>query len=163
MMNKKQSAFRVLVSFAVVFSFVMAAPQTKAASRPRKKAKIIARKVWNKTRIFIKKGKKYRFMAKGKWVDLTTKTDAKGYVSPNFILKKSERFRRMRSAKWFSLICAINRNPKKKLDVGKIIDKKDGIYHSKHTGRLFCFANDVRTMYWNNKGTIRLTVVEIQE
>jgi hypothetical protein len=42
-------------------------------------------------------------------------------------------------------------------DIGHLIET-DSVYTASATGVLYCFANDVWFMYWNNKGFIDLQV-----
>ena len=63
--------------------------------------------------------------------------------------------KRMRHEKWFALIGTYDR--KEPFLIGSGITQ----LKAQKTGELVCFANDVRVLYWNNKGSIKLTITKI--
>ncbi len=114
---------------------------------------IYANKIWNDTNIMMLQGESYHFKASGKWIDFTNPCDANGYPSNNFILRANEKRRRSPNANWFALIGAIERSQQSFFTIGG--EKTKFISNS---GLFSCFANDVIFMYWNNCGTIELTI-----
>jgi hypothetical protein len=118
--------------------------------------RIFAKKMCNDTKIMVLTGHKYSFEANGKWTDLDNTCDADGYPSPNTLLRASEGLRRMPGANWFALICAVNADKKLLFPIGT-----RRTMSMPRSGRLACFANDVATMYGNNKGEVKLTVTRV--
>jgi hypothetical protein len=126
-------------------------------------ASIMACKYWNITNIILEAGREYEFAATGTWSDASIVCDAAGYPPPisppalgglqTLVLKAFEPFRRVRSAPWFALIGAIDKD----MDTAFMIGRNTHIKITK-TGVLTCFANDVPIMYWNNKGSLTLSV-----
>jgi hypothetical protein len=115
-----------------------------------------ASKKWNETGIRLIAGQEYEFKATGEWVDLIYHSDAEGYASPNWYMRMSERWRRVRKDNWFALIGALDYDPSSFFKIGTSCMKV-----MERSGTLTCFANDVSIMYWNNKGSIQLTVTRI--
>jgi len=80
-------------------------------------AEIKACKHWNDTKINLTEGKRYRFSARGIWIDKNTEATACGLTSDNYanpsLMRFFEKLRRMPEAKWFSLIGAIDRDKKR--------------------------------------------------
>jgi hypothetical protein len=114
-----------------------------------------ARKWWNRSGILLEKGHSYTFEIPvgDVWCDSSIVCDASGYELPK--LKGWVFLRRVRGAKWFALIGAIGRCARQPMIYapgGKFIAHKDG--------ELFLFANDVWFMYWNNGGSIKVSVYE---
>lgn len=115
----------------------------------------------------VEAGRVYRLLANGDWVDWFIRTDARGFRSP-FYLKPFERRRRLPSANWFALVgfiapgpladrAALNRSGQGLLDLSAYVDGVQP-WTCPESGTLHVFANDVASAYWNNKGTISLSV-----
>ena len=114
---------------------------------------ILANKKWNDTQIRLVAGEEYHFKASGQWKDWTIVCDEDGHTSPNPLLRASERFRRVPKERWFAVIGTIQQNEDTSFRIG--VEAK---ISPRSTGLLYCFANDVSFMYWNNTGEIQLTV-----
>ncbi len=111
-------------------------------------------------------GSRYHLLAEGQWVDWWIRTTANGFSTP--LLRLMERHRRHPSANWFALIGFIASAPLPSrvdleplgvdlLDLSAYLDaRKDWIAPS--TGSMHVFPNDLPGAYWNNKGSITLTV-----
>jgi hypothetical protein len=108
---------------------------------------------WNDTGFDVAAGESYEFRAAGEWVDWIIRTDANGYESSEGYLKPLERFRRAPQQRWFALIGAVNRRKENQFLIG--IDRKAKM---RAAGRLYCFANDIPLLYWNNKGVVELKI-----
>lgn len=121
-------------------------------------AEIKSCELWNRTPFLLRAGTSYRFSATGTWKDWSIECDATGYES--FKLRPFERLRRMRHARWFSLIGVVDKAKETCFDIGLLIES-GGTYTAAVDGTLFCFANDVSFMYWNNSGVIDLEVIEV--
>ena len=60
-------------------------------------------------------------------------------------------------ARWFALIGVIGN------DLGTaFIIGANAVHEAKHSDELTCFANDLRMLYWNNRGKVRLSVTRVQ-
>lgn len=118
-------------------------------------AKIRACKLWNSTGVVLTAGRRYRFSATGTWKDWKTGCPATGYQSER--LRPFESLRRCTDAKWFSLIGAVEKEKSTCFDIGRLMESGE-IYTATSSGMLYCFANDVVVMYWNNSGAVELEV-----
>ena len=112
----------------------------------------------NRTCFRLQSGKTYRFSASGTWRDWGHETSATGYTDDK--LRRWEKWRRAPDAKWFSVIGRIDRRKQSQFDLGRLIET-GAPYTATATGVLYCFANDVWFMYWNNKGAIELQMEEV--
>ncbi|MCF2221509.1 hypothetical protein H9Q08_19775 [Chryseobacterium sp. PS-8] len=113
---------------------------------------IQSEKYWNEIDVEIQEGEVYTFTAEGNWKDLLMETDADGYT--NWYMSLYNCFKRSRKNKWFALLGSLN----KREDF--LIGKNNKILFQ-HSGRLFCYANDVKGFYWNNFGKISLSIMRI--
>jgi hypothetical protein len=118
-----------------------------------------AGRYWNRSEMLLGKGCRYDFSCnpKQQWIDWSTPANADGYESNSFILRASERLRRFPDANWIALIGAIGASQRYGFKIG--ISLKG--FTATQTGELCCFANDVSIMYWNNSGSISLTVKRV--
>ena len=117
------------------------------------KLTICARSPWNRTGFRVSAGQSYRFVAVGRWCDASNCCGADGYESSSPVLKVFERRRRVKNARWFALIGSVG--GKYRFVIGSASE-----WTAPANGELWCFANDVRFMYWNNAGAVNLTVTE---
>lgn len=122
-------------------------------------AEILACRRWNETPFRVVEGHYYRFSATGEWKDWRTPAGAAGYLDDR--LKRFEPLRRFPEARWFSLIGAVDRDRSTLFDIGRLI-ALDLPWLALKTGSLYCFANDVWFMYWNNHGRIELDMKEVE-
>lgn len=124
--------------------------------------------------IHLKRGEIYRLSVKGCWMDSSINVDAVGYSSDSCHISASkqrlflwmERWRRAPDSNWFSLVCTIGKDYSTVIDVGGLLKKSmhDHVnYRAQKSGPLYCFANDLPFMYWNNKGAIQLSIEPIME
>jgi hypothetical protein len=113
---------------------------------------IDSRAKWNRTKIQVTKGTKYRLVATGRWHDASHACGPDGYDDPKLALFAA--FRRFRAARWFTLIGSVDR--KHEFAIGNGVE-----WTAPESGELCCYANDVSTMYWNNKGSVTLTVTAV--
>jgi hypothetical protein len=120
---------------------------------PPVSVRIEAADPWNDTGFDLVAGRAYRLEATGTWQDASQTHDAAGREVPK--LERWKSFRRVADAPWFALIGAIDRDAGTHFVIGKQV-----VYAAKRSGRLFCFANDVRLFYWNNSGHVELTISE---
>jgi hypothetical protein len=113
---------------------------------------IVADKHWNHTKIILQKDATYEFNVPDAqdWKDWFISTDANGFSK--WYLEVFEKKRRYPTANWFALIGTIDK------EVPFIIGKTLTSFRPKQSGELICYANDLPTMYHNNKGKLDLTV-----
>ncbi|MEH1773895.1 hypothetical protein [Nostoc sp.] len=118
---------------------------------------IDANKYWNATGIYLEIGATYRFEVEGEqfWCDAWIRSDADGYTQP--WLSWAEMFRRKPKENWFSIIGNIGQSGEQEFLIGKKLEK----YKATSSGELFCYANDVPIMYFNNRGTLSLTITRL--
>lgn len=117
---------------------------------------VCSREKWNDTGIQVSAGETYRFEATGEWDDASHRCGPEGYDSPNFILRAAEKLRRVPNARWFALIGVVNHDLSTAFVIGQGVQQTFAA-----SGPLSCFANDVSFMYWNNKGSVKLTITKI--
>jgi hypothetical protein len=119
-------------------------------------ATIEAKKKWNDTAIELVSGHEYHLTATGWWTDWWIECDAEGYASPNLIFKVFEGLRRSPRSRWFALIGAINADEHTQFEIGT-----ECTLIASASGSLTCFANDGARAYWNNRGSVQLSVSRI--
>jgi hypothetical protein len=145
-----------LVASAAVALFAMA----PAAAQPLRiyHIDVNSRLHWNSTAFELAKGREYRFTASGTWYDASIAATATGFSDPR--LDWLGWMRRMPRARWLSVVGAIDMRRETRFDIGRLIE--DGsTYTATASGTLYCYANDVWFMYWNNTGSIDLEIVEM--
>ncbi len=97
-----------------------------------------------------------------KWRDKNTKCGPEGWKTEELpwyqegIVELLERRRRCPKADWFELIGTVGDDEEHFFRIGRGGD--DATYQAPEDGELFAFANDLRTMYGNNHGAIRVQV-----
>lgn len=118
---------------------------------------IPAKEPWCSTPVMLIAGERYFFRASGTWVDWKQTHDANGAAVAH--LKPFLPFLRCRAqdATWFTLIGSIEKNPQSFFAIGDGLRWPIG-WVAPASGQLRCFANDVRPMYFNNRGAISLQV-----
>jgi hypothetical protein len=120
--------------------------------------KVLSKEKWNDTEIELIKGRNYEYNANGKWIDWFIRCDADGY--PGILSFSMDVFlrgiKRTPSAKWFRLVGVIDKNTSHTIDLGKT-----GTFTALEDGRLWVFANDSNSAYWNNCGSIELELKEL--
>jgi hypothetical protein len=114
---------------------------------------VFAREVWNPSGIEMEEGASYRFEVIGyqDWNDWSIETNPDGYS--RWWLWPFTWLRRLPDANWFQLVGAIGRSRDGYFKIGKGATER-----AARSGPLHCFANDVRGMYWNNRGRLTLRV-----
>jgi len=113
---------------------------------------VCAHTVWSETGIELQAGATYRFSARGTWWDFYVRTDPDGYAGLPFQKSAAKRLR-MPGTKWFALCGALGRDEQSAFLIGT-----STFYTAPADGPLYCFANDLRGWYWNNVGSITVTV-----
>ncbi len=103
-------------------------------------------------RVTIKEEYEFQCNHMQKWKDWFIKTHANGYLNPIAALIGL----RVKKTKCFRLCGCYNNNDASAFSIG-MKGKTTVIV----TGSLSFFANDVRGFYWNNYGTVDLTVKRI--
>jgi hypothetical protein len=112
---------------------------------------INSRLKWNDTRIDVIAGLTYEYGADGQWTDWTRICDADGYSDPKLDLLSF--LKRCRSAQWFQLVAAVDQKASQSIVLGC-----SGQFIAPASGRLWAYANDAAFAYWNNNGSVALTI-----
>ncbi len=97
----------------------------------------------------VKQGRQYDFLASGTWIDWWIETNADGYERRS--LAPFRAARRAPREPWFALIGAIDKDLSTAFRIGTKLS-----WTASKTGTLWCFANDLTCMYWNNRGAVDL-------
>lgn len=123
---------------------------------------IPASQAWASGRIHVKAGEAYRFEVHGDqtWKDLFAKVRADGRASWCYrnYMKLFNRFKRAKGQPWFALIGNIGKDsPKFAFLIGNGTERRFD-----QEGDLYCFANDLKCMYWNNSGCLELTITRFK-
>lgn len=118
-----------------------------------KTVEIYSKIFWNETDLEILAGEEYKFDSVGSWKDLLVRCNSDGYVS--WYMNLYNNWKRSPGNNWFALIGSLD----KRNDF--LIGKQSQLsFHN--SGKLYCYANDVRGFYWNNSGQISLTISRIK-
>jgi hypothetical protein len=115
---------------------------------------IDSRRYWNCAAVWLESEGRYDFEIQGNqhWVDFYRCVDANGYNIA--VLQNARWARRNPRFNWFALVGCIERVSSSEFLIGK--SRMD--YAPTKSGRLFCFANDAWFTYWNNWGSLVLTI-----
>jgi hypothetical protein len=110
---------------------------------------------WNDTELEVKQGEEYSVTASGEWWDLIFRSDAGGYQPPSwsFLQTLLQGERRLPTQPWFVLGAQLLHERGQSFPVGP-----SGNLRMSSNGRLILFANDVKGFYWNNFGSISVTI-----
>jgi hypothetical protein len=113
-------------------------------------ATIQADQLWNDTGVDLVAGRTYQMFATGQWRDWTIVADANGFT--RWYLKPFKP--RIREERFFRLIGCVGKDESRWFAIGT----EPAPIVAPTSGRLWCFANDVRWAYGNNHGEVTLTV-----
>jgi uncharacterized protein (DUF2235 family) len=114
---------------------------------------IFASLKWNNTTLQVRTGQTYELAATGTWYDARQKSGPEGYTSKKWLMRLFSSRRRRPKDDWFALIGAIGQEKETTFLIGT-----SHPWEVKADGTLNCFANDVPGFYFNNSGTVMLTV-----
>jgi hypothetical protein len=115
---------------------------------------------WVETPVWVEAGETLVFRAEGTWVDFFIPCSADGYSAPwLYALNRPPRI--PDQGRYFRLMGRISRDgkqpdpddPAETFPIGKVGEKL-----CPFAGRLFVFVNDRAGYYWNNSGSVRLSV-----
>jgi hypothetical protein len=113
---------------------------------------------WTRTGIHVDAGSRYRLSARGTWWDFYVRTGPAGYDGRLFEWLGLQKRLRCRDARPFALIGAIDADAATQFPIGRGLAAP---WSPPRSGELTCFANDLDGWYWNNWGSIELTVVRL--
>ncbi len=113
-----------------------------------------AARKWNATGVMLQAHGEYHIKASGTWTDFYIATDANGFERKH--LRPFKRFKRHPDAHWFALMGSIGKESPYFLVGPDLLLKPD------KEGELFLFANDLPAMYWNNRGSLSITITEYE-
>lgn len=133
---------------------------------------VCADKLWEFTNIVLEPGCRYRFVARGTWNDADIICGPQGYNLKDIEAWKRPFFQPVAvfrplntGDQWFSLLGKIGEH-------GTLFEIGAGIASFESDagaepgqgfdGRLYCTANDLPFMYWNNSGAVQLEVYELK-
>jgi len=158
---------------------------------PTKNFQVYASEMWNPSGFALQKGESYKVEVLGSqyWVDGHIKCDANGYPSYYDAFSKCyaaagrcysylKNARRVQTANWMELICGIGNFVTKLQEVADGLEyyvpvqEQDLIptyfnvatsvsFVSEFTGELICFANEAYGLYYNNIGSLNVTVTRL--
>jgi hypothetical protein len=111
-----------------------------------------ASRKWNATGVRLHRDREYHIVASGTWIDFYIRTDARGFERNH--LRPFKRFKHQPEAPWFALMGSIGKESPCFLVGTGLLLKPD------KAGELFLFANDMPAMYWNNRGSLDITITE---
>ncbi|MGC0110541.1 hypothetical protein [Ralstonia pseudosolanacearum] len=114
---------------------------------------IFANAPWNDTGVDFEQGALYQLTAEGEWFDAWIKSNADGYDSNIWLQQHFKSVLRLPAARWFCLVGAIGHELDATFQIGC-----SRAVAAPSSGRLFCFANDVPGFYFNNFGSVQLTI-----
>lgn len=110
---------------------------------------------WNNTTLQVRRGEVYDLSATGTWYDASIPSRPDGYPSPQWWMRLVEPFRRRPNDPWFVLTGTIEQK------TAFTISKSLPGWTAGEDGTLYCYANDILGFYFNNSGTVQLTVLRI--
>ncbi|MGE4288792.1 MAG: hypothetical protein AB7E36_08895 [Salinivirgaceae bacterium] len=111
-----------------------------------------ASRKWNATGVRLHRDREYHIVASGTWTDFYIGTDANGFERNH--LRPFKRFKRHPENSWFALMGSIGKASPYFLVGTELLLRPD------NEGELFLFANDMPAMYWNNRGSLDITITE---
>lgn len=116
--------------------------------------RVEARQKWTDSNLEVEAGTRYRISVTStqKWKDWFVASGPDGYSK--WVLKPVEFLRRAPDAPWFALMAAIDR--REPFLVGQTCE-----FEASTSGRLEFYANDIGFMYWNNSGSMDVSVEQI--
>ncbi len=117
----------------------------------RARVTVKARPRDNATNLLLCAGERYLFDAQGAWRDAFVSCDANGWESA--LYKPFKGSRRKPAFRWLALIGYLKGHSDNAFLIGSYRE-----HQCAHEGELVCYANDAESMYWNNFGSIELTV-----
>lgn len=112
---------------------------------------------WFKPSVQLHAGERYFFRASGQWFDWYTPHSASGEDSPSLAFAHPMLRCKSEGATWFTLIGSIEKDTDSFFVIGDGLRWPTG-WVAPASGQLYCFANDVRIMYFNNSQAIQLEV-----
>jgi hypothetical protein len=113
---------------------------------------------WNHTGFLLEAAVIYRLSATGQWTDWYIVYGPDGGESgSNLFLRLSESLRRQPKENWFALIGAVGEDESTAFLIGSSKPR----FTAPCGGELTCYANDVSFAYFNNHGTVRLTIEKV--
>ena len=114
---------------------------------------IAAWEPWNDTGTELVAGQRYRMRAAGTWHDRQFSSSPAGIPPQNFVQRLAAPFLRFRNGRYMTVIGCIDRDINSAFAIGEAVE-----ITAPKSGRLWCFANDVRGAYGNNTGSVELFV-----
>lgn len=119
------------------------------------RVEVQARRFATDSGVEVQSGDRLEVRAEGQWRDWFITCGPEGYAAAH--LRPFEGLRRDPTAAWFELLAAIGPDgPPIRIGRGRT-------FAAAQAGRVMLFANDVPGMYWNNAGSLSVTVSRIAD
>lgn len=119
-----------------------------------------ARKIWYSPGIKLEKGRSYSIFVfdSPKWNDWRSQPcGPEGVPSSNIYMRMGEKMRICPDADYMELLVAVG-GDRSTMKRWQDLAKEGGVYKATKCGPLTVCANDVRFMYWNNGGKLKIQV-----
>jgi hypothetical protein len=113
-----------------------------------------ARLYWKDTELDVRAGDVLIVAASGQWTDLTYTCGPGGYPAPAY-MRLFDGLRRCPQARWFELVGCVGKDLKNSFPIGE-----RRTVTAPASGRLYLYANDVPGFYWNNRGSLSVSVTK---
>ena len=114
---------------------------------------IAARCPWTDTGIDLVVGTRFRMHATGTWHDRQFPSSPVGIPPQNIVQRLFVPFLRFPNGRYMTLIGCIDQDADTAFAIGEAVE-----ITASRSGRLWCYANDVRGAYGNNSGSVELFV-----
>lgn len=130
--------------------------------------RVDSRKFFNDSGTCLVAGACYTFHVNAcdNWKDLQIVTDANGWTSGQApfgtrrLVRRMESRRRCPTANWFELVGTVGKNECNHFRIG--CGGIEKVYSPKVSGQFFAFANDLSTKYYNNSGSLCVTITRVK-
>lgn len=116
---------------------------------------VMACKKWNSSGVMAAPGQRFAFAAVGEWRDLYITSDADGIRRPNWLQRTFEDKKRIREARYFELAGEHGQDSGRVFRIGR---EEDWRTPSGESAEILLFANDVAFAYFNNFGSLMVTI-----
>lgn len=130
-------------------------PPQRLGVNEQRTVRVRAHCFWNDSGLEVTKGEAYSVTASGAWWDLLFCSGATGYTAPGWSVfqKLLQSYRRLPKGRWFVLGAQVLGDDQQSTpaEVGASLPIVAD-------GRLTFFANDVKGFYWNNWGSLSVTI-----
>jgi hypothetical protein len=138
-------------------------PEIGLPGSERTVVKVDSRKEWVPTSVWVQAGDRVAFHASGIWIDAFIPCHADGYPAP-WLYNWNRPPRIPDNGRYFRLMGRIvpdGLQPREDDPAETFVIGNESERTADHAGRLFVFANDREGYYWNNFGSVTLTIEKV--